>query len=675
MEKTDAVEIASTFPVVWRKIIKKSLFNMKQMERLINKAVKVCKRVYKENYNNAKGVNAFKAMKSYSLSSTEHKDSTQKMLTLIKETAPYGETSDELQSIPSSMNSGSQRSKKEFKLKHIQTLSNNANVSNREDSGCEEDEYPTTNATRKRLLSQGHTQSIIIEESEGCSDRPKKQVHFCKKQTSSKHNNKDSECVLIDDDDNSPKQRISSKELNATTTTNNNNTVNTNNLVAPQHSTVNDTHVINKDDLDLKHTEVLTNNDFHHIIMNTSTSLTPFKFTDINNEFYPHEVNNAHETPPLFKRDMKQVRDIVNKKEKLISLWKTPLPQRDSVYYARKIDNNHNMDENDGTILGTNLIQSSDSNRTIKRHNRASSFDNMSICSTTVSLSYSNSYENLNELSNYSYISSPQLQSKVKLMLQSDRTVPESKENQPEDKGSYNIKPFNLSQLRSASNILIPHQNYLNNNTEHHSAILTRENSPEKAVERLRSSSKNVLLSCKTHLFERDFNTSIEPSQQQTTLGFGVGGGNTRMIHPGHKKSSILRFKGNRDLFGFTQPISPSGQISSRGRASFIVKPNKTKKTDLLNVISQNIETNNQILNQPEIFCADYFQKVMVNHNNKIEQHNLYKRLLNTEKILNDIDKGGTSGGKKSADCSPSGSKAEPSLHQLNKSECENENE
>jgi hypothetical protein len=242
---------------------------------------------------------------------------------------------------------------------------------------------------------------------------------------------------------------------------------------------------------------------------------------------------------------------------------------------------------------------------------------------------------------------------------------PEQKENQQEEKTYHNLKNFSFYQLRSTSNILSTHNNYLNNNYEHNSALLNGENSPDKHIGGIKRSSKNVLNSCKTHYFDKE---------EQSQTSFGIGGGNTRMIHPCSKKSSILRFKGNRDLFGFTQPILPSGQTSSRGKSSVIMKPNKTKKTDLLDVIDRNIETNNQILNQPEIFCADYFQKVMVNHNNKIEQQNLYKRLLNTEKILNDIDKGGTTGGgKKSADCSPTGSKAEPLVQQGNKSECENE--
>ena len=40
LKKTDAVEISMNFPKIWRKIIKKSLFNMEQIERLINKALK-----------------------------------------------------------------------------------------------------------------------------------------------------------------------------------------------------------------------------------------------------------------------------------------------------------------------------------------------------------------------------------------------------------------------------------------------------------------------------------------------------------------------------------------------------------------------------------------------------------------------------------------------------------
>ena len=40
LKKTEAVEISMDFPRIWRKIIKKSLFNMEQIERLMNKTLK-----------------------------------------------------------------------------------------------------------------------------------------------------------------------------------------------------------------------------------------------------------------------------------------------------------------------------------------------------------------------------------------------------------------------------------------------------------------------------------------------------------------------------------------------------------------------------------------------------------------------------------------------------------
>ena len=40
LKKADAIEISMDFPKIWRKIIKKSLFNMEQIERLINKTLK-----------------------------------------------------------------------------------------------------------------------------------------------------------------------------------------------------------------------------------------------------------------------------------------------------------------------------------------------------------------------------------------------------------------------------------------------------------------------------------------------------------------------------------------------------------------------------------------------------------------------------------------------------------
>ena len=63
LKKTEAVDISMNFPKIWRKIIKKSLFNMEQIERLINKTLRLFL-IYNEGKNtkseNIDEINYFK---------------------------------------------------------------------------------------------------------------------------------------------------------------------------------------------------------------------------------------------------------------------------------------------------------------------------------------------------------------------------------------------------------------------------------------------------------------------------------------------------------------------------------------------------------------------------------------------------------------------------------------
>ena len=52
LKKTDAVRISMNYPAIWNKIIKRSLFNMEQIDRLVNRAIKLFYNANKKKFTN-----------------------------------------------------------------------------------------------------------------------------------------------------------------------------------------------------------------------------------------------------------------------------------------------------------------------------------------------------------------------------------------------------------------------------------------------------------------------------------------------------------------------------------------------------------------------------------------------------------------------------------------------
>ena len=52
LKKTDAVRISMSYPKIWNKIIKRSLFNMEQIDRLVNRAIKLFYNANKSKFTN-----------------------------------------------------------------------------------------------------------------------------------------------------------------------------------------------------------------------------------------------------------------------------------------------------------------------------------------------------------------------------------------------------------------------------------------------------------------------------------------------------------------------------------------------------------------------------------------------------------------------------------------------
>ena len=59
LNKTAAVEISMSFPSIWKKINKRSLFNYEQIRRLVNKIIKIFNVTYGISYNKMHSTNEF----------------------------------------------------------------------------------------------------------------------------------------------------------------------------------------------------------------------------------------------------------------------------------------------------------------------------------------------------------------------------------------------------------------------------------------------------------------------------------------------------------------------------------------------------------------------------------------------------------------------------------------
>lgn len=95
LKKTDAVEISMSFPKIWRQIIKKSLFNMQQINRLINKSLKFFFIHYEGKMNTLTPMNSDSIVKTQ-----DGKTAFYKEMGTIKDIITNAD--DELKSIPES---------------------------------------------------------------------------------------------------------------------------------------------------------------------------------------------------------------------------------------------------------------------------------------------------------------------------------------------------------------------------------------------------------------------------------------------------------------------------------------------------------------------------------------------------------------------------------------------
>lgn len=571
LKKTDAVEISMNYPQIWRKIIKKSLFNMEQIKRLINKAIKVCKSV--------KGIKVPLPNKKKQLNASTL--SGKGASTIVRnQTFEYEEDSCELHSIPSSIQSSSDSS-------------NNQNITSEETSQYEELETPS-------VSDQDIQHPIIHEESEEklskTGETSSRSPNYLKDDT--RITKEEGKTYLLSNEIGVIKEHEEETELYE-----NNSTLKAN-LEAKGVVELEDSESSPKYEQGLKESN-----------RRNTDRTTPFNPSEINTELYPGELissdicatfpslvgmttcqNSKAITSNLIISSSEissdeKINTIVNDKDEEFSDFKTKKMSKD--------------DYEEATIK---LMQNKPHN--FKKNNlHTPSF--LSMDSQNIQITIPSEYENLNEISNYTYSKNEKKRQQVILLVKT--------ENSP----SY-YSGINTDEPRSSCVINKKSTFAISPRVTQYAQCNVKSGMQIGAGVNLLNVSGIPLINPKKHI-KKSKSINLSPG----TVVSPLLRRKTVFESPIHFRGNIGKKPSSPGLHRKFSQAVPINLISMKNNSS------NQKKPDLLNLISQNIEKNSLNLNNPELFYSEYFQK-LVNQNNLKEEQNLYKRLINAEKLLMD---------------------------------------
>ena len=267
LNKTDAVEISMSFPKIWNQIIKKSLFNMEQIERLINKTLKFFYKQnnhYKRNSLYIRNLNQNNEFVNLDYSNLSSKD--------------Y-----ELQSIPSSFSDDNESKTEEL-------------ISSGNDSSSN---FESENSQTQSLSSKNETKSnnSILKSNKKIHEKKNSHVGFL----NMKNETIKEELAEDENDDINIKNsivkigKISSKQID-------NKEIISEKKIEEEDKKSNDTHIIfssssiskqisGTDSKTLKENEenIL---DFNSISSKNNSLVYPYSKSEINNEVFPFEINS-----------------------------------------------------------------------------------------------------------------------------------------------------------------------------------------------------------------------------------------------------------------------------------------------------------------------------------------------------------------------------------------------
>ena len=461
LNKTDAIEISTCYPRIWNKINKKSLFNMEQIKRLINKVVKIF-------------------FAAHGIKDKEYVSPDPRFSTIISvQDMDDKINSSELHSIPSLTDSNVKN--KNSSNENSSLISNNSNNSEKNNR---------LNLNVKSKEKKKINKSFGIVEEENDDDNSSK---------SSNYENVNSEIPVpkLKGDKNSKSNKNNSKSYEE------------------EISSLNSGQTLKVENFGKKFfdfsecgslSDSILSYEKNYFSTNSHSNQTPFRPEDINEEIYPNEKGNI-----VNLSDFKFLNIDKNNKGKIINDQNYAIFRISQLKYnKKKIENSNkkkinveinqgeniifydNKSSNENSINNSLIIQNNkldikennhkySSEKNIKSNLILNNKDvlktiltnknlrillddypkvknennNLSIISTEISFTINSEYENLDSLSNHKFSKSVELRNKIKKILIEDNTIITLKSNlmsqKKKSESPNKISFLNLDSIQSHS--------------------------------------------------------------------------------------------------------------------------------------------------------------------------------------------------------------------------------
>ena len=585
LQKTDATEISNVYPNIWKRIVNKSLFNMKQIKNMAKKKVILycelndieidpnLKKKYIENLKENKKV-TFDSNVDYNLKTNKKKE---KIKSTIKSIIPEVDESKFVTSMKTSTisklgdkKSGnySSYSQKNSSKKNLSKLKkSSSSLANEEKSNKSSKE--TDNKNKKTLVLNDNKKKIENNNNNNGIDT-KKIFEIIQNNINSilegkiDNNNKNMrnynfKSTIL------PQKECKSDEMKKHKNTNSNikyNSYTNNNPEDKSMERVNEEQYFNED----FDTNILNK----HIIMNNF---------DKNNFIY-HQGNKILETKENSYDSIWQNNNF-NKINKLLSDGNTS-----EINYEKLLidDKSVNTDDRNNKINIYNNIVINNSNKNDNGLNEAYNKPNKFLYlqnSSADSFTINSIYENINKITSYKYASNPVLRQKVKKFLIQHsfsrlRTVQMSKSSKNNNESIVRERTLNIKSKKVMPRSAEKPKNEKSRNLKENTQIVKRK-----------------MMSIDNSIIKR------QNTQSQKKKGK-------------RNKSSSDIGEAEGTFYARIQEIN-NGKKATKYRDK-----NKEKdKDNFEDQISKNIEKNKQNLNNPEEYFSGFFNKILSKKNVK----------------------------------------------------------